>query len=114
MKKSNKTLLLIMILLLAFSLVVVGCSRGSDNDNGDDEMIYLTLEELAEYDGQDGNPAYVAVEGKIYDVTNSSLWDGGVHNSHQAGQDLTQEILNDSPHGTSVLDRVPMIGEIVE
>ena len=33
--------------------------------------------DLAKYNGQNGNPAYVAVIGKVYDVTDSPAWTGG-------------------------------------
>jgi hypothetical protein len=36
----------------------------------------FTLEELATYNGQNGQPAYIAVEGVVYDVSNSSRWKG--------------------------------------
>ncbi|MCR3906880.1 MAG: hypothetical protein NUK62_07665 [Tenericutes bacterium] len=80
----------------------------------DDGLIYLTLEQLSEYDGREGRKAYVAVNGDIYDVSDSTYWPNGSHNGHQAGQDLTEEILNESPHGLTNLSRVPMIGHIIE
>ena len=33
----------------------------------------FTLAQLAQYDGQNGQPAYVAVDGVVYDVTNSRM-----------------------------------------
>jgi len=38
----------------------------------------------------------------------------GLHNGYGAGQDLTDPIMNDSPHGIANLSRVPLIGKIVE
>lgn len=68
-------------------------------------------EELAKYDGQNGNPAYVAVDGKVYDVSDVSEWKDGSHfGKFQAGQDLTEEIKTLSPHGVSKLDSVPIVG----
>ena len=59
----------------------------------------FTLKELAKYNGKNGNRAYVAIRGKVYDVTDSALWPGGEHqSSHQAGHDLTAE-LDLAPHG---------------
>lgn len=115
---------LFLLLMLLSTLVLVACSSDepitepndpSDEPNDEviDEIIELTLEELAYYDGTNGKPAYIAVEGKIYDVTDSSFWRNGGHNGYRAGQDLTDEIINDSPHGISNLSRVPMIGIIV-
>jgi len=74
-------------------------------------MKQFTIEELKQFDGKDGRPAYVAVKGKVYDVTQSSLWDSGSHFEHLAGMDLT-EMFKDAPHGEEVLERVPVIGEL--
>ena len=32
------------------------------------------LTQLAQYDGQDGRPAYVAIDGIVYDVTAVPAW----------------------------------------
>ena len=77
-------------------------------------MLELTLEELDQYNGKNGNPAYVAVDGVIYDVSGSAKWKDGEHNGNSAGQDLTDVIKNQSPHGVAMLSRVPVVGNIVE
>jgi predicted heme/steroid binding protein len=67
--------------------------------------------ELAKFDGLNGNAAYIAVSGKVYDVTDVSQWKNGSHfGKYQAGKDLTTEILTVSPHGVSKLDSVPIVG----
>lgn len=72
----------------------------------------FTLQELAKNDGRDGRPAYVAYQGRVYDVTESSMWDGGDHEGmHQAGGDMTEEH-EDAPHGEYVLD-FPEVGRLV-
>ncbi len=82
-----------------------------EDNNEENDLQTFTLETLAQYDGSDGNNAYIAVDGYVYDVTNSSLWTGGEHqNTVQAGQDLTHEIDTISPHGRRVLDGIPKIG----
>lgn len=72
----------------------------------------LTLEQLKKYDGQNGNPAYVAIDGTIYDVTNAKEWSNGKHkNGITAGKDLSKEI-GSSPHGKDVLVNLPVVGKI--
>ena len=77
-------------------------------------MIKLTLRQLADFDGKNGNRAYIAYKGRIYDVTDSFLWKGGKHFvRHFAGRDLTEE-LKDAPHGDDMLQRVAEIGILVD
>lgn len=74
----------------------------------------FTADDLAEYDGSDGGPAYAVFEGKVYDVTDSPMWDNGLHESeHQAGEDLTEAIA-DAPHGAEVFDDFPVIGVLAD
>ena len=74
----------------------------------------FTLEELSRCNGIDGQPAYFAFEGKVYDVTDSFLWKKGKHMvTHHAGSDLTAQ-LEDAPHGTDELERFPVIGILVD
>ena len=81
------------------------------------QQLSLTFEELKMFDGKDGRPAYVAVDGVIYDVTQSRLWRGGVHapghNEVFAGRDLSQKI-QDSPHGAKELKKFPVVGRLVD
>ena len=74
----------------------------------------MTLEELASYDGRDGRPAYIAVNGKIYDVSASPRWQNGFHPpDHQAGRDLTEE-LSKAPHVRAVVERFPFVDTLQE
>lgn len=69
-----------------------------------------TLKELAEYNGKNGT-TYVAYQGKVYDVSNSDLWEGGIHKGHTAGKDLTEE-LNKSAHGPGIIKGFPVVGTL--
>lgn len=76
-------------------------------------MKEFTLDELAEFDGRDGRPAYVAYEGTVYDVSESAMWGDGDHEGmHQAGADLTEEHA-DAPHDVYVTD-FPEVGRVAE
>jgi predicted heme/steroid binding protein len=73
----------------------------------------FTREELAKFNGRNGNPAYLAYNGKVYDVSESSFWLGGDHlGAHQAGKELTEEMAL-APHGPENLDRVKLVGVLV-
>jgi predicted heme/steroid binding protein/uncharacterized membrane protein len=73
-------------------------------------MNELEPDELGKNDGKNGNPAYIANKGNIYDVTKSAKWKGGFHMlRHHAGGDLTAEI-EAAPHGVEVLARYPQVG----
>ena len=71
-----------------------------------------TLEQLKKYNGKNGNPAYVAIDGTIYDVTNAKNWSNGEHkNGIAAGKDLSKEI-DGAPHGRDVLSGLTIIGKV--
>ncbi|HYA42070.1 MAG TPA: DUF2231 domain-containing protein [Syntrophobacteraceae bacterium] len=73
-------------------------------------MEEISLEELAQKDGKDGRPVYIAYEGKIYDVSGSKLWKTGSHmRRHFSGKDLTTDI-GGAPHGPEMLQRFPQVG----
>ena len=75
----------------------------------------FTLEELAQFDGQKGRAAYVAVDGVVYDVTNVPAWKGGLHagGSIRAGGDMTETIKRD-PHGPENLEAAVFVGRMAE
>jgi len=73
----------------------------------------FSLEELKQLDGREGRPAYIAYDGKVYDVSESFLWTEGDHQGqHVAGKDLTKEIKL-APHGEEMLERVKLVGVLV-
>jgi len=77
-------------------------------------MKEFTEEELAEFNGKDDNPAYVAHKGKVYDVSESKMWKGGQHmRRHNAGSDLSTDI-QAAPHEADVLERYPQVGVLLK
>ena len=72
----------------------------------------MTREELQQNDGRNGRPAYIAVNRTVYDVSDSPLWKDGLHApDHQAGRDLTEELL-EAPHVRAVVERFPVVGQL--
>lgn len=127
-----KKTLLILPVLFVFSvfLVFISCSNNKQNttpqptstsqsnfssqpnSNTNTTSKTFTLEQLKTYNGQNGNPAYVAVNGTVYDVTNARKWKNGKHEQGiVAGADLTN-MMSKSPHGNSVLNGLPVVGTL--
>jgi predicted heme/steroid binding protein len=58
----------------------------------DDGERLFTRRQLARYyNGAGSNPAYIAVEGVVYDVTRVPSWAGGMNDGMLAGKDYTEE-----------------------
>ena len=76
-------------------------------------MRTFTEDELKKYDGRNGI-TYITYRGKVYDVSASYHWRKGIHQvMHGAGCDLT-EALEQAPHGPDLLDKFPIIGQLVK
>ena len=106
----DKQMTLISLMMIAAIFLAGFTSVGA---LAEETSLLLSLEELAEFNGKDGKPAYVAVEGVIYDVTASSAWAGGGHKGLEAGLDLSAAF-KDSPHDISTLDKVVRIGILIQ
>jgi predicted heme/steroid binding protein len=76
-------------------------------------MADLTSDELKKYDGKNGNPAYFACKGIIYDVSDSTWFINGDHmTAHKCGRDLTEELKN-APHGEDYFFDIPKVGKLI-
>lgn len=71
----------------------------------------FTIQQLSEFNGKNGKPAYVGFEGKVYDVTESYQWGEGDHMGHMAGQDLT-DFMDVAPHAPDVMEQMKVVGEL--
>ncbi|MGE5390269.1 MAG: cytochrome b5 domain-containing protein [Deltaproteobacteria bacterium] len=122
---------MIFLLLVALTFNLAGCSKASNKalqkpgqtqstapnikstpGTQNTAVKTFTRAELSQYNGQNGKPAYVAVNGKVYNVTGSKAWRNGQHRSYKAGRDLTADMKN-APHGMSVLRGLPVVGGLV-
>jgi predicted heme/steroid binding protein len=63
--------------------------------------------------GQDNTTIWVAYEGRVYDETESRLWQNGKYYEHWAGQDLTQNLAGD-PDGLSTFKYIQLNRNIKE
>jgi predicted heme/steroid binding protein/uncharacterized membrane protein len=73
----------------------------------------ITPEQLAQFDGKEGRPAYIGYKGMIYNVTASRFWRNGAHMvKHLAGNDLTDALRN-APHAEDKVLAMQQIGMLV-
>jgi predicted heme/steroid binding protein len=73
----------------------------------------IAPDQLAQCDGQEGRPAYIAYKGTIYDVSGSKLWkEGGHFKKHSTGIDLT-DALKSAPHGEEKVLTMPIVGRLL-
>jgi predicted heme/steroid binding protein len=89
-------------------------TSNQESNETSDGILKLTVAELAQYDGKDGRPAYIAYNGIIYDVSAIGAWGGGNHyGGNTAGMDLSGE-LEYASHGEEKLDKAVIVGELVK
>lgn len=137
MKNLKVTIILSLVLVMALSLLACAkdteipsssqtnevqeqitqepAENDTDIEEAEEEMteLTLTLDELKMYDGTNGNPAYIAYDGVIYDVTDDPNWSSGSHGGNMAGTDITEK-LNNVSHGTSKLNTLEAVGKIID
>jgi predicted heme/steroid binding protein len=92
--------------------VTTGSTDASTTAAASATLKEFTVDELATFDGQNGNPSYIAVDGNVYDVSNATPWKNGSHfGKYTAGKDLSKAIVLVS-HGKSKLSEVPIVGTL--
>ncbi|WLR52709.1 cytochrome b5 domain-containing protein [Bacillus tianshenii] len=72
----------------------------------------FTEEELTNFTGTNGKPAYVAVNGIVYDVTNNAAWAAATHFGLRAGQDLTAAFASCHAGQQWILQQLTPVGRL--
>lgn len=70
----------------------------------------FTSDELVQYNGLNGNPIYVAVNGVVYDVSKVPVWASGAHFGLNPGRDVTNEFMQCHIGRQDILDKLPKVG----
>lgn len=115
----NKGKIILSVVLLLSALLVLAACGGSTPSTSAAATTAgttaaaeksFTVAELAAFNGQNGNPAYIAVDGVVYDVTKVATWGARLHNGmFQAGKDYSAEIKK-APHGVDKLLTAVRVG----
>ncbi len=124
----KKVLVLAVFVMVVAGVLLAGCggtktqettSPGSDqqsNQGGQTSGKTFTSEELAQFNGENGQPAYVAVDGVVYDVSGSSMWPQGMHSTcgdgSVAGNDLSEVIKQAPANMRGNLKKFPVVGTL--
>ncbi len=108
----HRSMMFIVVIMLMFS----GCSsqEAAPVEKTPDDVIEMTMEEVAQFNGENDIQAYVIVDGEIYDVTDHPNWGNGTHGGNIAGSDITEMLDNNATHGRDKLDEIDKIGIIIE
>lgn len=73
----------------------------------------FTLNELAQFDGIMGSPAYVAIKGIVYDISNNPRWRKAMDLGLAAGEDLTPQLYGYGEIEEKISD-LPKVGILIE
>jgi predicted heme/steroid binding protein len=75
----------------------------------------VSMAEIEAADGKEGRDCLVGIDGVVYKISDSALWQDGQHSPSggeaYCGADLS-EALKHSPHGKSKLEQLDKIGTI--
>lgn len=97
-----------------FAVFVIGPKLKKKQASSISESGEYTLTRLAGFDGDADSLAFIAYQGKVYDVSKSPLWKKGTHmQRHRAGNDLTH-MLQQAPHGEEKVLAMPEVGRLTE
>jgi len=91
-----------------------GMSQTQTTPSSQNPQQSFTRGQLAQFDGRNGRPAYVAVKGIVYDVTNNAAWSAASHFGLSAGKDLTQEFASCHAGEQWILNTLTPVGRLVD
>lgn len=78
------------------------------------DLKYYKIEDIAQFNGIGNNPAYVSINGIVYDVTDIKQWDDGKHYGLVAGKDLSEYFNSCHKGEKEILNKLRVVGKIIE
>ena len=89
-------------------------SKHKDSKKCKDRQKTFTLQELSQYNGKNDKPAYVAINGVVYDVSNIRQWQGGAHYGLMAGADLSNYINVCHSDNLNIINNAIVVGKLID
>jgi predicted heme/steroid binding protein len=133
---NNKLYTLVLVSLMCMLFLIAGCGSSASTipeevpegapaavEESDDQPedaaeetadATFSMEEIVLFDGKDGRPAYIVVDGVVYDVSSVRQWNMGSHYGFEAGADVTEALQQSAPHGANMLNQAEIVGTIAE
>ena len=74
----------------------------------------FTMREIKKCNGKDGKPAYIVINGSVYDVGDSCEWINGKHYGVEAGRDLTTYYNMCHKSEEKIIEKIRCIGTLIE
>ena len=75
----------------------------------DVEQRVFARTELSEFHGSNGAPAYIAINGTVYDISGVHLFRDGRHHGVTPGNDVSDLFV----HKSAILNRLKIVGTLV-
>lgn len=85
---------------------------GFHSEKRDKDLLQLTLEELSQYNGENGRPSYIAVNGTIYDIIDVDNWSEERFCGMKPGTDQTEAFENCSKEQLEALEKLRVVGHL--
>jgi predicted heme/steroid binding protein len=115
--KKKQIIIILISLVIGVGLISASylLTKNESEPTQSASKVVLTSKELSEADGKNGNNCYVAIDNTVYEIKQGNKWKDGQHEPSNGlaycGENMT-DVINQSPHGKSILLLLQEVGTI--